>query len=555
MTASDAPVESFAAAVLCHAGRPTASAIRAIDRNGEIASLNYPQLAALAGGLAHRLNAAGIGAGDRVALVMASKLTVVLAVTALFAIGATVVPLAHHRIRPASYQFDITASALRAARPSCILLTADVVETYRPVLAVSGGPRLLCLDDLVGTTADLPLAPRTSDPRVIQFSSGTTQAPKGIMLGEDSLLNNVSAICQRIAASAADHLYLWLPLSHDMGLVGGLLSALYAGGSLTMTAPADFIREPLGWAEGITRHKCTLTVGPPSAYALLVAKATVNPEHARQLDLSSLRLAMTGAEMVPPALGCAFQAAFSGAGLRPHVLQPCYGLAENCVAVTLRPPGRSWKVRHFVRAALSDSRIELRAQAGSDSISRIGNGEPIVGTEIRIGRADGDEIVPAPYGELFVRGRSAANGILDEAGRRAAMLGGGWIATGDLAALVEGELFVLGRIKELIKYGGQSFAPTDIEAAVAATTDLPAQAVAAVASHDELGGQEALVIFVEIARGEANPALAAAIRQKVLAAFRVPTRDVVFLARGGLPRTPSGKIRRIELAAAYVSRA
>jgi fatty-acyl-CoA synthase len=535
-----------------HAARPGEARLCAPGRDGRPETLDYPGFVAQAGGLAEALRARGIGAGARVALAMSGSLQVVTAVAALFGLGATLVPLVHHRMRPGSHQAERAAAALRLACPACLLVPREGAAAYAGLLPPGAATRLLCLDDLVHAPADLPL-PKADSPRLMQFSSGTTQGPKAILLGEDRLLHNVGAILARIDGTAADHLYSWLPLSHDMGLVGGLLSALVAGGSITLAPPTAFIADPLSWAQGIARHRCTLTIGPPSAYALLAARAALRPELVRALDLSALRLALTGAEAVPPDLGQRVAAALAPAGLDPHVLQPCYGLAENAVAVALRPPGRPWTVRHFVRAALRNGRIETRDRHAEDTVSRPGLGPPVDGTEILIGHAAAGKVALAPYGELFVRGASAADAILEANGRAVPPLAGGWIATGDLAVEEGGELFIIGRAKELIKHAGHGFAPTDIERAIAAATGQPEEALAAVAIPDEARGTEALVIFAEIPRGRADPALATAIRRALLAAFQMAARDVVFLRRGALPRTPSGKLRRAALAEAYAS--
>ncbi|WP_316179302.1 AMP-binding protein [Bradyrhizobium sp. SZCCHNRI1009] len=536
---------TFTAALRHHARLRTGPAIRLMRGGSESEDLDYSRLAALAGGTACALTDAGVRAGDRVAVVMTSSLPVIVVVNALFAIGAALLPIAHRPgLKSGSHQFDAIIASLRAGMPSCVLLPKDAIDTYQSLVARSGIERWICLDELVGTESELPPQSDADAPKLIQFSSGTTSAPKAIVISEDRLISNVRAILERIEASANDRLYSWLPLYHDMGLVGGLLTTLYVGASMTLALPFGFVRNPLSWAESISLHRCTLTLGPPSAFALLAAKGKVNPDRVTSLDLSSLRLAMTGSEMVPPDLSSDFQSAFSAARLRDHVLQPCYGLAENAVAVTLRRPGQPWSVAHFARTALHESRVELRASAGDDSVTRVGNGGPVEGTEVMIGRIQDGAIVSSDCGDLFIRGTSTASAVIDHSGEPLPPYKGGWIATGDLAVMINDELFIVGRTKELIKYGGQSFAPTDVERSIAAACGLRDDTVAVVPIFDQPDGRESFAIFIEAPNSVDNDALVVAARQAVVSAFKMAAKKVILLRSGELPRTSSGKIKR-----------
>lgn len=550
----DDPPDSFRSALARHARDGTGATITVIGRSDGEERVDYARLAALAGGTARQLSRLGIGAGDRVAVIMVSSLPVIVAISALFALGATLLPVAHRKgFKPGSYAYGVAASSLRAGAPRCVLVPQALVDVVVPLLVAEGIQTWHTLEDIVGAEDDLPGPAGLDAPRVIQFSSGTTVRPKAIVMGEDRLIDNVSAIIEQAGVSNADHTYSWLPLFHDMGLVGGLLTSLYLGSSLTLASPTDFLRNPLRWTAGISKARCSVTIGPPSAYALLASKARVRPDLLADTDVSSLRLAMTGSEMVPPGLAGEFHQALAAAGLREHALQPCYGLAENGVAVTIRPPGRPWRVIHVRRSALDLSRVELAGAADADTLTRVGNGAPIRGTEILIGHRQGDEIIPAAYGELHLRGRSAARAVLDADGNPLPKARGDWIATGDLAIEAHGELFIVGRVKELIKYGGQGFVPTDIEQAVATACAVPADAVATVSVFDPTRAVESLVVFIETAEADARERLTSLARQAVLAAFRIPVGDVVVVRPGKLPRTSSGKLRRADLGAGYRS--
>jgi acyl-CoA synthetase (AMP-forming)/AMP-acid ligase II len=542
--------DSFSLALFRHADQPTGSTIRFMNRGNTVAELDYARLALLAGGVAHRLGRAGIGPRDRVAVVMATSLPVIATVSALFAIGAALLPLVHrHRLNPGSYQSRTLALSLRAVQPHCVLVPAAMADVYLPTLVEAGISKWLCLEELIGEERAPPCRSAGDDPRIIQFSSGTTSRPKAIELGEEQLISNVKAIIERTDVSTADHLYSWLPLFHDMGLIS-VLTALYAGSSMTLTPSVDFVRNPLGWPQAMSRNRCTLTLGPPKAFELLAAKAKTNFTLVKSIDLSSLRLAMTGAEMVPPGLGRDFQDAFFTCNLRDDVLQPCYGLAENTVAVTLRPPGQPWSIAHFSRAALHESRVELLSSTGPASISRVGNGRPVAGTDIVIGRAHGSSVELCAVGELYIRGTSAATAIIGHDGMPQTTFDGGWIATGDVAIQLNDELFIVGRIKELVKYAGQSFSLIDIERVIADASHLTSDGVAAVPIFDELPNRESLVIFIETPTSTDSDLITAA-RQAVLAAFQMPVQDVVLLPRGGLPRTSSGKVKRAALVSLY----
>jgi acyl-CoA synthetase (AMP-forming)/AMP-acid ligase II len=246
-------------------------------------------------------------------------------------------------------------------------------------------------------------------------------------------------------------------------------------------------------------------------------------------DLTALRLIMNGGEHVNGRVCAAFEERFARIGLRRHSIQPSYGLAENASAVTLRPPGTPVPLRSFSRDGFA---LVPRPDAPSaDVVELVGHGFPIAGTEIRIGR-DGDASGPA---EIHVRGASTAH------------TDGGWLATGDIGVVADGELYIVGRSKEIIKHGGRAFALSDIEHSLALLAPEHVGAVAVVASEIGEEREETLTILVEDPRDTDRQAFADRVRLTLLREFGLVAEDVVFVRRGRIPRTSSGKLRRSAL--------
>jgi acyl-CoA synthetase (AMP-forming)/AMP-acid ligase II len=529
--------------------------------------ITYAGLWERSGRCAAALRGLGVRRGDRVALGMATRWEVLAAIVAVQRLGCTLVPLHDLPVlERADARQAVVLAALRAARAAWCLIGAAGVESYAAAGAAHSLPaRALAIEELFAAAGPAPqdgeIDERLEDGdlALIQFSSGSTAQPKGVCLTRANVNAHVAAIAERLHGTPDDVTVSWLPLFHDMGLIGAALTSLWNGSTLVLMRPQDFVRHPLGWIENLSRYRATVTMGPQFAYSLCVTRSqgAVAWEKVRGADLSRLRIALNGSETVHPELSERFTARFAELGLRPGVLQPAYGLAENCLAVTMRHPGSAVPVRRVSRAAVAEGRLRdvpWADPASPDVQTVVGTGFPVRGTCVSIRDDQGREVPPGRVGHVHVGGRSAtawycmADGELVPAGTD------GWVPTGDLGALREGELYVIGRVKEIIKSGGRTYVPSDIETALSARLADGLAGVAVFGFYDDAQGAEQVVVVAETARGltpDAQQALPERIRLCVLQEFQLPVREVVPVRARTIPRTSSGKIQRVKLQAAY----
>jgi acyl-CoA synthetase (AMP-forming)/AMP-acid ligase II len=343
-----------------------------------------------------------------------------------------------------------------------------------------------------------------------------------------------------------------------MGLVGALFSTLHAGASFSLFTPTEFVRSPLCWIEQLSIDRATITVAPQFAYDLCLQKVALSMPPAQTYDLSRLRLALNGAEAIDVLVCEQFERAFAGFGLREHALQPCYGLAENCVAVAVRTPGTPRVARHFDRGALHRGRAQLMAAASSETVTRAGNGHAIDGTRLAVLDEHAAALADGKVGEIAIAGTASARALLQGDGRITPLPD--WLRTGDLGVILDGELYVVGRVKEIVKRGGETFSPTDIEACASAAGRVAEQRVqltgiAAFGFRDEAHGREEIVLVAEtrdFRHEQRAAALADELRKAVMREFRFVLYDVIIARPGTIPRTTSGKTQRLLLRERYL---
>ena len=439
--------------------------------------------------------------------------------------------------------------------------------------------RVHCLDTQAGKDADPgdwtppEFAPGTL--AFLQYTSGSTSDPKGVMVCHGNLLCNGEEIKRRIEGSPDTVGVGWVPHYHDMGLVGQFLQPLYLGCRYVFTSPITFIKRPVLWLELITRYRGTITVAPNFGYELALRRVT--DKQLDGLDLSSLTVAKNGAEPVRASTLEALTERFGPVGFRPGMWMPCYGMAETTLLVTGAPVGGGPVIRDFDAEALSkDEAVPLpspdsanpnvvsRVGAGPEGVRRlVSSGRPvtldvrIVDPETRAERPEGR------VGEIWVRGGSVARGYWGSPeesritfGARTITGDGPYLRTGDLGFILAGELFVTGRIKDLIIVNGRNIHAHDIEEAARAAH--PAALAGAAFAIDGAidadvgggldGGREHVVLVQEIstraAAGAPLDELAALIKARVARAFELPAVSVVLAARGTVRHTTSGKLQR-----------
>jgi acyl-CoA synthetase (AMP-forming)/AMP-acid ligase II len=391
-----------------------------------------------------------------------------------------------------------------------------------------------------------PAAP--SAPAFIQLTSGSTGHPRGAVISHAALIAHLTAISQALPLAGPDaRCVTWLPLHHDMGLVGGLLYPMFNAFAVNVMSPLAFRGDPFAWLQTLSDVRATCTPGPPSAYAIA---ARLAPRAVQEgLDLSPLACAMIGAEPIAPALLRSFAEAFAPCGFRPEAWFPVYGLAEATVAVTFPKLLGATHVDRVDRGVLERERRAEPCDDGPAAIELVGVGRPLPGTQLRIVR-DGAPVGERAVGEIEVRAPSLMDGYHgDPEATAAAMTDDGWLRTGDLGYEADGSLFVTGRSKDLIIKGGHNLLPAAIEEIAGGVEGVRAGCVAAVGVASAQRATELVYVVCETkaAADDERSRLSRAVRE-ALRRRGITVDRVVLVAPGTIPRTTSGKIRRREVA-------
>ncbi|HEX8149510.1 MAG TPA: amino acid adenylation domain-containing protein [Pyrinomonadaceae bacterium] len=535
------------------------------DDGGEESRLTYAALDARARAIAATLQGR-VGRGERALLLYPQGLEFVAAFFGCLYAGVVAVPCyPPHPARP-----ERTLPRLRAiadsARPRVVLTTPALLRAGEAVRAQA--PELSALDWLATDEADADAEQwrrpeLTGDaPAFLQYTSGSTAAPKGVTVSHANLLHNQSLLRAAFATSSETVVLGWLPLYHDMGLIGNVLHPLYVGAECVLMSPAAFMRRPLSWLEAISRRRATTSGGPNFAYDLCVRRST--PAERAALDLSSWTVAFNGAEPVRQATLERFAEAFAPGGFRPEAFLPCYGLAEATLFVSgnrnAEPPG----ALRVVEEAIARDRIAEADADDAAALSLVGCGRPAEGQRVAV--VNPETCVPTPpdgVGEIWVAGPSVARGYWANPEETAATFEGylaetgegPFLRTGDLGFLRDGELFVTGRLKDLIIIRGLNHYPQDVEATVESSHP-ELQTGGCAAFSLEAGGEERLAVVAEVSPrasrklrglGAASPEVAAlieAVRGAVAGRHQLQTYTVALLGAGALPKTSSGKVQR-----------
>lgn len=400
-------------------------------------------------------------------------------------------------------------------------------------------------------TASQPLAEpvdRPADgPALLQLTSGATAEPKAVRITDANLHANIRAMASAVELDLdRDVLVAWLPLFHDMGMVGCLVLPMLTGMEAVLTTPADFLARPLLWPELISRHRGTVTVAPNFGYALLARR--MSRAGAGAFDLSSLRIALNGAEPIDPAAVRSFTEAGAAFGLRADCVVCAFGMAESTLAVSLAPLRRGLEVDVVDGAALEGrgAAVPVSDEQRGREFARLGR--PLEGIEVAVVDDSGRERGEREVGQLRIRGESVTGGYLTADGPVAARDELGWLSTGDDGYLVDGQVVICGRRKDVIILGGRNIYPTDVEYAACEVDGVRAGNAAAV--RWEAGARrERFAVVVESRRAGADDAqVRKQVAARVFETVGFRPSAVVVLEPGSLPKTPSGKLKRAEAA-------
>lgn len=490
------------------------------------------------------LAALGVAAGDRVLIVLPTSLEFVacfFAVEFLRAIPVPAYPPVGLRMRAGLDRLALVAA--RAGTRLCV--TSGRLRSILAGLQVRAPSvdRLVTVDELAGgQEPHVRFRSSGEDGAFIQFTSGSTGNPKGVLLTQRNLVSNIHAIGQSLRINRSDVVVSWCPLYHDMGLIGTLLFSIYWRLPLVLMSPSAFLARPSRWLWAIHRHRGTLSTAPNFGYAMCVSRVT--DEERAGLDLSSWRFALNGSEPVSYRTLVDFDRVYRPHGFSMDRLYPVYGLAESSLAVTFPRPGAGVRYETVDRQELANGRAVLSNGKGSMAVVSVGRAVP--GHYVAVVDDTG---VPAPereVGHVVVLGSSVMKGYFDDDEATDKVLRDGWLWTGDLGYFADQNLYLTGRAKDVIIIRGRNLYAEDLESVAERVPGVrPGAAVAFGVSADD-GEQERAILVAETrARTrEERDAIAALIRQRVSELCEVELHDVVMVDPGTVPKTSSGKRQR-----------
>jgi acyl-CoA synthetase (AMP-forming)/AMP-acid ligase II len=541
----------MAAASLWLEREPDRVAVSSLDRRGhETSSLTHAEWHLWSAELAEQL-ASLLPPGSRVLLPPMSGLRFHVAFLACLRAGIVAVPLPPLRTAAirAERARERLATIAASARPAAAIVAAEDRDEFAPLL-----PELLWIG-LPATPAGhggtlVSTAP--AELALLQYTSGSTSRPRGVMLTHANVLANQRLAAERMALRPDQTMVSWLPLYHDMGLAACLLQPLLRGMHGVAMEPEAFLARPETWLQVVSCHERVVSGAPDFAYALCA-------ERVAEADIDGVRLddwevAFSGAEPIRPATLAAFAGRFAARGFRRSAFYPIYGLAESTAFVTGGRPGAEPTRRSFARDPLRRGQAIAVSAGTPGAIILVGCGRPGAGAEIVVADPAGRPLPEGQLGEIRVFSASNGRGYFgDEHATRATFGSGKTLRTGDLGFLLDGELYVVGRLKDVIVVRGVNHHAEDIERVTQAATPMLRRAVAAAFGVDDDHGTR-LVVACEVGdtSADARRNAAGAVRRAIAAEFGVAA-EVRFAARGALPRTTSGKPRRRLCAERYAA--
>lgn len=529
-------------------------------QDGKIAaSYTYAEAWGWASRWATLLRDRGLKKGEPIVISLPNSYDFVGAYFGTLLAGGLPAPIVSSReSQPAEKHLILTARRLAAIGARIVILPEDLAPYFHSSQEVSGRPTFALSPRDVPADHDR-IAPQGDEQALglLQFTSGATGRPKVVALSQGAMLAQTRAIGKRleIVDPQADWAVSWLPLFHDMGLIGFLLTPASLGGHVTFLKVEDFIKRPSRWIQALSDFRATITGGPPSAYALCARR--VKDHELGSYDLSQLRVALVGAEQIMRETIDIFADRFAAAGLPKTSLLPTYGLAENGLAVTMPRQNQEPQFDAVDSDSLHTDRIAKPISLSGHSHFKhefVSVGVPLLETEVVIADKNGRFLKDRQVGEILVRSPSLMKGYLGRPDLTEETLRDGWLWTGDLGYLAEGNLYITGRKKEVLIVGGQNFYPIDIER-VAGSVPGVRQGKVAAFSHDkpELG-TEVIVVLIETRLVERRGRSELRLRvRKALVDSGYPISDVVLARPRTIETTPNGKLKRNDLKIRYMA--
>ena len=529
---------------------------RFLDEQGEEHWYSYAELVELAARLGGALRARGLQRGDRVALVIQEPEGFMRSFFGASLAGLVPVPVCPPSSFGAQEAYLATTEHVLAAAKVRAVLTAEPLESALSERAHHAGvPWVARWDELEGPALAAIEPVGLSDPAFMQFTSGSTAQPKGVVLTHGNLSANTSAISgpQGLRLQEQDVGVSWLPLHHDMGLIGMALTSVCAPVTTAIMPPVLFLKRPTEWLKAIHRYRGSISFAPSFAYDLCLRR--FKPADLEQLDLTSWRVAGCGAEPVRADTLEAFGKSFAVAGFNPNAFLPCYGMAEHTLAITFAARGQPLQVDSISSEALVVRRRAAPPRGAHERALRIVNcGRPFPGHEVRVVDEDGLPLPERAVGEIVARGPSVMQGYFEQRDATARTLRDGWLHTGDEGYLSHGDLYVCGRQKDIVIVNGKNFYPEDLEWAVGELPGVRSGNVVAFGVGGLGSGERERVVVVVESKGKlAAPELAVEVRRRIVDSVGLQVDEVVIAPAGTVQRTSSGKVKRSLLKSLYES--
>ena len=518
------------------------------EGEGEDEPVTYAGLDREARAVAQGLVRRGVGPAEAIAIMLPTGRDFFRAFLGILMAGAIPVP-----IYPPARLEQLADHLRRQERilGNCQATTLVTVDAGKTVAHVMQGrlaslAHVVTVEDLMRDAAPCALpTPAASDLAMLQYTSGSTGDPKGVALTHANLLANLRAMGPTVGIGPEDVFVSWLPLYHDMGLIGAWMAPMYYAFPLVVMSPLSFLNRPARWPQAIHRYRGTVSGGPNFAYEILATR--VDPRDLEGLDLSSWRIAFNGAEPVAPDTLERFAARLAPFGLRREALTPVYGLAECSVGLAFPPIGRGPRIDRVLRDALTlHGRAEVAPAGDPHALRFVSCGSPLAGHELRVMGADGAEVPARVEGRIEFRGPSATRGYYRNEPKTRELFHGDWLDTGDVGYVADGELFITSRAKDLIIRGGQHVHPYEVETAVGEIPGVRRGCVAVFGVPDAATGTERVVVLAEtrvVEEGE-RERLRSQVAATALGLLGAPADDVVLAPPRTVLKTSSGKIRR-----------
>jgi fatty-acyl-CoA synthase len=499
------------------------------------------------------LRSQGLQRGARLGLIVPECRDFVLTFYAAISAGLVPVPMAAPIGFREKAQLETLTGILRVSNTEHLIVgslpdaTLDAIRQCAPAVRVMRADEMVSNRECTFDDQSVGHSPEPDETCFLQFTSGSTSQPKGVVVSHASVIANAEgfALLHMQGDVERDVALTWLPLHHDMGLIAFVCAPLVHGGNCVIYPTLAFMWRPNSWMTLVDKHRATMSTAPNFAYRLVARRQ----KNVAALDLSCLRVLGCGAEPIEPAVLRQFTETFAPAGLRPEAIMPCYGMAENTLAVTCERIDEPLRTLVIDRAAYE---LGVARPLGNDptiqGLEVVSCGRPIHGCQVVIRGTNGELLEPGRVGEISLRGTSVTSGYYCDPSATAALFSNGWLLTGDLGFVFEGDLYVCGRTKDVIIVNGRNFYPSDVEMQLQSVPGLRSGGTVVIGvPHD---GTERFVVVAEITCAPTT-ALRDAVIAAVTAATGMSPHDIVFVPPSTIPRTSSGKVQRAKTKAMY----